>query len=131
MFSIAIENKVLYPKAAAGRRARVLVDVSGHFWGASVVGDASPAKTVEAPTGVLEDEIAAHRANVLVMDIEGLEAEILEKADLSRIEKLVFEIHYAKAGRARTDAAILGLVGQGLRIDFERSSRGVLFMERA
>lgn len=129
-FVIAIENRVLYPRASADRHASVLVDISGHFWGASILDAGSPETSVEAPTGVIEEELAAHQANVLLMDIEGLEVEILEKADLSSVEKLIFEIHYARAGRARTDNSVLGLISQGFRIDFERSRRGVVFMDR-
>ena len=80
----------------------------------------------EVATQCLEDVIAAHKANVLVMDIEGLEVDILETARLDGIDKIIVEIHYDKVGRERTNKAIFDLARQAkrLEIDLHRAYRG-------
>jgi FkbM family methyltransferase len=129
-FDLAVQNRVLLPSAAVVGRPMVTLDVGGAFWASSVVAKDTALRPVEVETGALEAELARHRASVLVMDIEGLEVEVLELADLSALRALVFEIHYDRAGRERTDAAVIGLLDRGFRLDFQRSSRGVLLAER-
>lgn len=129
---IVVENKVLLPGIDARREQGVLLDVGGDFWSSSVIAraDAEGRKLMKVPTGGIEDELARHGANVLIMDIEGLEVDIIERAQLDLVRKLIFEIHYGKAGRDRTDDAIFSLVRKGFRIDFERARRGVILMTR-
>ena len=108
------------------------LQVSDQFWGSTVVGElgARHAGTAEVATRCLEDVLAAHRANVLVMDIEGLEVDIMEEADLRAIEKMIVEIHYERTGRQRTNKAVFGLAAKGFEIDLKHSSRGVLLLTR-
>ena len=125
------ENKVLFPRALAPASSMCSFHIADEFWASSVVPHkTSLPRTIEVPVGVLEDEIARLNANVLVMDIEGMEVEILETADLSNIEKMVFEIHYENRGKERTDNAVWQLVSRGYAIDLKLSSRGVLYLER-
>jgi FkbM family methyltransferase len=129
---LRIENAVLLPHDRAQVEKTVSLNLGAEFWGSSVVsGDAArPSGVAEVPTQCLEDVIAAHRANVLVMDIEGLEVEILETARLDGIDKIIVEIHYDKVGRERTNKAIFGLAEQGLEVDLHRAYRGVLLITR-
>jgi len=127
---VRVENAVLLPRSRAKTEPMIRLNLGAQFWASSVVSREQSAKMVEVPTQCLEDAIAAHRANVLVMDIEGLEVEILETADLQGIEKIIVEIHYDKVGRERTNKAILGLARRGLEIDLARAYRGVLLIDK-
>ena len=127
---LKIENAVLLPRRRAEAERTLRLNLGAEFWGSSVVSQDRSAKAVDVPTQCLEDAIAAHRANVLVMDIEGLEVEILETAILTGIDKIIVEIHYDKVGRERTNQAIFGLAKKGLQIDLNRAYRGVLLIDR-
>lgn len=130
---LAVENAILLPRAQAAARPSMRLHLGDQFWGSSVLAkpETKSAGATDVPTRCLEDVVVAHRANVLVMDIEGLEVEIMESADLSAIETLIVEIHYNIAGRKRTNQAILNLIGQGFDVDFKQSNRGVLLLTRA
>ncbi|MGE0280420.1 MAG: FkbM family methyltransferase [Rhizobiaceae bacterium] len=128
---LEVQNVVLLPRAKAASQPSVRLNLGAEFWGSSVIaGGVSPAAVTEIPTQCLEDAITRHRANVLVMDIEGLEVEILETAGLDRIDKIIVEIHYDKVGRQRTNKAIFDLAKQGLEIDLHRAYRGVVLLTR-
>lgn len=128
---LKVENAVLLPRQRAETERSVRLNLGAQFWASSVVSQDQSTKVVEVPTRCIEDTIAAHRANVLVMDIEGLEVEILETANLGGIEKIIVEIHYDKIGRERTNQAIFALAEQGLQIDLNRAYRGVLLIDKA
>src|SRR5690606_7382292 len=69
---VAFHNRLLLPRASAGpHEARFTVDAT--FWASGMSALAAGGTEVTVPTGVLEDEIAALRANVLIMDVEGFE----------------------------------------------------------
>lgn len=127
--AVSFHHRLLFPhKSAPAANARFTVDPA--FWASGMSALAKGGAEISVATGVLEDEIAALGANVLIMDVEGFEVDILEQADLTGLTKLVFEIHYDRAGRERTDAAILALQQQGWRVDYQLCSRGVLYLER-
>lgn len=127
----SFENTILFPRALAPASATAGFNIAEEFWASSILHDGAwDQKTIAVPISTLEDEILNHHANVLIMDIEGMEVEILEAADLSLVEKMIFEIHYESRGKGRTDRAILGLLQQGFAIDFKLCSRGVLYLER-
>jgi FkbM family methyltransferase len=127
---LKVENAVLLPHKRAEVESVVQLKLSSEFWSSSVVSSDATARVAEVPTRSLEEAIAAHRANVLVMDIEGLEIDIFEQARLENIDKIIVEIHYDKAGVERTNKAIFGLARQGLEIDLYRAYRGVLLITR-
>ena len=87
-------------------------------------------RVIEAPTVCLEDEIAAHRANVLISDIEGGEVALLSGADLSALRLIVLETHYWAQGEVATDAMVRELILSGFAIHLEASAFGVLALRR-
>jgi len=129
---MSVGNAILLPRARAAAEPTLRLNLGNEFWGSSVLGGDGfePGRVVDVPTKCLEDVIAAHRANVLVMDIEGLEVEILETALLDGVDKIIVEIHYDKVGRERTNKAIFGLARQGLEVDLHHAYRGVLLLTR-
>lgn len=89
------------------------------------------ARSVSVPVGCLEDEIADHRANFLIIDIEGGEADLLEDADLSPINDIIMETHYRKAGEWRINEMIKTLFDKGFYIDLRNSHSEVLHLYRS
>jgi len=107
--------------------------VSRNFWASRLAAapDSSDiASVIKVPLVCLEEKIAAHRANVLVCDIEGGEADLLDGADLASIRLIVLEIHYWAVGRPRIDAMIRFLVSTGFNIDFTNSGGAMVVLDR-
>ena len=82
-------------------------------------------KTVAA-----EDVIAAEQANVLVLDVEGYEAEFLTKTDLAGIDRIICECHYRKAGRATINRMLKKLYRRGFFIDLAATVGEVVLLHR-
>jgi FkbM family methyltransferase len=103
------------------------------FW-TSRLGTASLApgiiQKIRVPVFCLEDEVKAHKANVLICDIEGGEAELLTLADLSGIRMIILETHYHFAGEAATDAMVRKLVFDNFRINFALSGNHLIVLHR-
>ncbi|MTV32645.1 FkbM family methyltransferase [Rhodoblastus acidophilus] len=107
--------------------------VAQDFWASRLfAAPSSPdiVRVVKVPLVRFEDKIADHRANVLICDIEGGEADLLEKADLESIRMILMEVHYT-AGRARIDAMMRSLIGQGFNVNFDFTGHHVVVLERA
>jgi FkbM family methyltransferase len=107
--------------------------IANAFWASRL--DASPSdpeivETVQVPVFCLEDEIKFHQADVLICDIEGGETELLTRADLSGIRKIIMETHYWSAGEAATDAMIRKLILDGFAIHLGHSGQHVIFLRR-
>ena len=101
-----------------------------HFWASSMSpldGDDSDTTTeVSVPLVNLNALIKAHRPSILVMDIEGAEADLLPQLDLSSVRSLVVELHprvYQNEGTARCSAA---LAACGFTYDARRSRGGTV-----
>ncbi|MGZ8216585.1 FkbM family methyltransferase [Methylomagnum sp.] len=86
------------------------------------------ARSVSVPVGCLEDEIAKHGANFLIIDIEGGEADLLEDADLSSIDGIIMETHYRKAGEWRINEMVKALFEKGFYIDLRNTHTEVLHL---
>jgi len=77
------------------------------FWASSLKATPPFEVELEVETHVLPDLLAAHRPDVLVMDIEGGELELLSAKDLGTIRAAVIETHpfaYGAAGLATVEA---------------------------
>jgi FkbM family methyltransferase len=93
--------------------------ISKQFW-ASRLGASTATwditKEVQVPVLCLEDVIEAHRANVLVCDLEGGEVELLPDADLSAIRLIIMETHYWAVGELPTDDMMRRLIQNGFSV---------------
>jgi len=87
-------------------------------------------RTVRVPTACLEDQIAAHRANVLICDIEGGEVDLFLGADLAGIRLIIMETHNWAVGSKATDAMMRWLIVNGFNIDLLRSGSGIAVLYR-
>lgn len=123
-------------------RARAVVTSATHvpfyidqeFWGSRL--DASPdtpgiVKTVTVPYYCLEDEIADHAANVLIVDIEGGEIDLLQHADLTGVELMIVETHRWLVGEAPTDDLLRRITSKGFKLSVEDLNGRVVVFQRA
>lgn len=100
------------------------------FWASSATHAEGAVRTLRVPVLPLNEVIRRIDPTVLVMDIEGGEAELLRFADLHRIERIVAEFHERMLGRTAIDTMITRLYGQGFRIVRAASTWEVALLER-
>lgn len=107
--------------------------VSKNFW-ASRFNAQEPGKdiieVVDVPVFCLEDQIKAHAANVLIVDIEGGEVDLLQGAKIPEIRLIIVEVHYWAVGQEKTDAMIRYLMKIGFNIDLKFTAGGVVVLRR-
>jgi hypothetical protein len=101
--------------------ARVKSLTTQDFW-------AAPPAAAEVPVFCLEDEIASHRANVLIIDVQGGEIELLDGADLASIRLIIMKTSDPADGV--TGSMIRRLVRQGFDIDRDLLRRGIAVLVR-
>jgi FkbM family methyltransferase len=124
-------NQIAAPRAQAIETPSIDFYVLNSFEASSTRQGNPSQKAVSIPATPLEDEIAAHCANVLVFDIEGFETEIVGKADLSGIERLMFEIHPKILGMDTCLGLIAALEAQGLTLRRDLAFGDVLAFDRS
>jgi hypothetical protein len=103
--------------------------IQSDFWLSTLYPHGTAIEVVDTPTFCFEFEIKKHKANVLVCDIEGGEIDLLTKADLTGINKIVMEIHY-HVDRPATNKMIRKLIYDGFDIDFSLSAYSIVTMRR-
>ena len=108
--------------------------ISKHLWGSRLFAtptDGDIVDVVQIPYVLLEDQIEASRANVLLCDIEGGEADLLTEADLSSIDLIVLETHYWAVGRPSVDRMMRALVAAGFNVDLDLTASQVVVLRKA
>lgn len=63
------------------------------------------------------NEVLQNRIDLLKMDIEGMEYEVLEAADLAKVGQIIIEVH-PRAGK-REEVIIKKILSQGMRVERE------------
>jgi FkbM family methyltransferase len=101
------------------------------FWGSNAIDQTGAVRRVRVPVRPLNQALARIRPSLLVMDIEGAEAELLRFMDLNGVDRVVGEFHERMLGRATADAMISGMYAQGFFIVRESSEWEVCCLERA
>lgn len=89
------------------------------FWASRLrrpADDSGATRAIKTPTYCLEDEIAAHRANVLLCDIEGGEVDLFMWADLTGISLIIVETHRQFVGDEATVALVDKIMGDGFHL---------------
>ncbi|MEM9160675.1 MAG: hypothetical protein AAGB46_16625, partial [Verrucomicrobiota bacterium] len=66
----------------------VTFHVAKDFWSSSLLDNTAGSVAVTAPATGLAQAVAQHRANVLIMDVEGAEHAILTRSDLTGVETI-------------------------------------------
>jgi FkbM family methyltransferase len=86
--------------------------------------------TVRVPTVCLEEEIARHRATVLIVDIEGGEVDLLTGADLAGVRLLIMETHESAVGVEAINDMMRWLSAHGFSADVPRTGKGMAVFRR-
>jgi len=81
----------------------------------------------EVPVEPLNDEIARIQPTVLIMDVQGSEGELLSFADLSKVRKLLVEMHSNILGISRVNALRRQLRNQGF-LEIERAGQSFFYV---
>ena len=130
---IDVRNGILQNRAHHILGERAAFHIHKDFWASSLSAPPTTEGIVEVvhiPSFCLEDEIDAHRANVLVCNIEGGEVELLADADLSKVRLIILETHCWAVGRAPTDAMMRKLILSGFNIDLALSAHERIALRR-
>ncbi len=128
--AIAVSNKLLVADARFEEGAAASFFTTPYFLSSSLLPHRADMTAVEVETASLEKSIAAHGANVMIMDIEGGEYGLLTSANLHGIEKLVLELHIEHGSVAQALELIAALGAQGLALDMRLTSENVFVFHR-
>jgi FkbM family methyltransferase len=120
---------VLRNRVRGGAGAPVNFYINKDFWISALEPSGNTIRQISVPLLCLEDEIAKFHANCLMLDIEGAEAELLEYADLTGINKIFMELHYWPS-REAANKMLRYLILEGFSIDLENSSGANIALHR-
>ncbi len=101
----------------------------GGFWAGSLEGRGGASETeVVAPAVALDDLIKTHDPSVMVVDVEGAEADLFQSWSPGRLRSIVVELHPRRYGPTETGRIFKGMSEKGFVFD-PNGSRGkvVLF----
>ncbi len=71
------------------------------------------AQKVTVESEPIDRVLAEEQATVLVMDVEGAEIDLLDRADLSGLREIIVELHPHIVGDTATEAMIASICAQG------------------
>ncbi|HZZ88134.1 MAG TPA: FkbM family methyltransferase [Caulobacteraceae bacterium] len=132
--AIAVKTAVLLnEKTFAKSPAQIDFHVSSDFRSSRLkpaAGAKDIVQVIKVDVACLEAERAAHRANVLLCDIEGGEGDLLMGAKLDGLRLLALKVNRHRVGDAAVDALIRRLTGQGFGLDFHWSGHGIAVLRR-
>ncbi|MBP0440403.1 FkbM family methyltransferase [Tianweitania sediminis] len=117
--NVILSNGIL----AAGPSAKVTFYRRADFWMSSKFPEQGPYEgKVELMSLDIDEFIETHRINVLVMDIEGAELEILQRARLPGVERVFLELHDHLYGLSGIQEITRAMSRKGLIYDPRGSS---------
>jgi FkbM family methyltransferase len=115
--NILVHTALLRNRARGGAGDPINFYINKDFWISALEPSGNTIRTIAVPVMCLEDEIESFNANALMLDIEGGEVDLLEHADLSRIRKILMELHYWPS-RDGANRMVRALFQKGFTIDF-------------
>ena len=112
-------------------RASLTFHKSPYFLGSSLLARDADAETINVPARPLAAALAEADANVLIVDIEGAEAGLLDATDLGPVETLILEMHVSMLGIETCAELVAALAGQGLMLDARQTAYNSLVFRRS
>jgi len=100
------------------------------FWASSTRAEVDPVSTVERPETDANALIQDFRPSIVMMDIEGGEADLLPGLDLSGVRRVIIELHPAFYGNETSSDIIRAVLSAGLVLDLENTSGDVYAFTR-
>jgi FkbM family methyltransferase len=111
--------------------ASVTFYVRRDFWMGSLMPDPNPyVHTVEVPTLNLDALLRNEGIDLIVCDVEGSEATLFERADLSGVDRIFLELHDHLTGLSGVSRLFATLAGQGFVYDPRHSVGSVVLFRR-
>lgn len=104
--------------------------VSEDFWASSTREPEGESRAVSLPCIDTRRLVAETRPTILIVDIEGAEAEILPALDLSGIRRVIVEVHPKLISPAQVSAVFRALLGAGFEIDLALDRGDVYVFDR-
>jgi FkbM family methyltransferase len=114
-------------RATAGR---VTLYRTKHVFSSSIVKRSADAVPIEVPGKALSYVVEKFRPTLLIVDVEGAEDELFDRAQLPGVTKIMLELHERVIGEAKARRVRAALVALGFREDRGLSSREHLVLRR-
>lgn len=76
----------------------------------------TPSEVIEVPADAFDDIVRSHRPSIVIMDVEGIETDLLTLGDLGGVVHIIVEIHPQVTGQEAIDAMLARLEAIGFRI---------------
>jgi FkbM family methyltransferase len=114
-------------RATAGR---VTLYRTKHVFSSSLVKRSAEAIPIEVPGKALSYVVEKSRPTLLIVDVEGAEDELFDRAQLPGVTKIMLELHERVIGEAKARRVRGALTALGFREDRGLSSREHLVLRR-
>jgi FkbM family methyltransferase len=114
-------------RATAGR---VTLYRTKHAFSSSIVKRNAEATPIEVPGKALSYVVEKFRPTLLIVDVEGAEDELFDRAQLPGVTKIMLELHERVIGEAKARRVRGALTALGFREDRGLSSREHLVLRR-
>jgi FkbM family methyltransferase len=114
-------------RATAGR---VTLYRNRHLYSSSIVRRSTAATPIEVPGKALSYVVEKIRPTLLIVDVEGAEGELFDRAQLPGVTKIVVELHERIIGVTKAHEVRRALAALGFREDRGLSSREHLVLRR-
>jgi FkbM family methyltransferase len=114
-------------RATAGR---VTLYRTKHVFSSSIVKRSAEAIPIEVPGKALSYVVEKFRPTLLIVDVEGAEDELFDRAPLPGVTKIMLELHERVVGEAKARRVRGALTALGFREDRGLSSREHLVLRR-
>jgi FkbM family methyltransferase len=114
-------------RATAGR---VTLYRTRHFYSSSIIRRSPSAIPIEVPGKALSYVVERIRPTLLIVDVEGAEGELFDRARLPGVSTIVLELHHRIIGEEKSREVRRALTDLGFREDRGLSSREHLVLRR-
>jgi FkbM family methyltransferase len=109
---------------------RVTLYRTRHFYSSSIIQRSRTAVPIEVPGKALNYVVEKIRPTFLIVDVEGAEGELFDRAQLPGVTKVVIELHERIIGAEKSREIRRALAAVGFREDRGLSSREHLVLRR-
>jgi FkbM family methyltransferase len=109
---------------------RVTIYRRKHLFTSSVVSPSDGARSIEVPGKALSYVVERIRPTLLIIPVEGAEAEMFDRAQLPGVTKIILELHERAVGEVKARRVRGALAALGFKEDLRFSSREHLVLRR-
>jgi FkbM family methyltransferase len=123
-------NPALEMCAVRATAGRVTLYRTKHLFSSSLIQRGPLAAPIEVPGKALSYLVEKIRPTLLIVDVEGAEGELFDRAQLPGVNKVVIELHERVIGEQKSRQVRGDLMALGFKEDRGLSSREHLVMQR-